>query len=152
MQQLTIAGNVGKEPTLRRTQGGDPVLSFSLAVDNGKDKQGNKRDATWYDCSLFGKRAEALERHISKGSKLVLTGRPTVRDHDGKAYLGINISELTFMGGGERGEAQGMNGDPSTFQGGSSGYGAGGSGNSGYGGGYGDVDGDSIPFRYEWRI
>lgn len=100
MQILMIAGNVGKDAVLRRTQSGDAVLGFSLAVDNGKDKQGNKRDATWYDCSIWGKRAESLERHISKGTKLALTGRPTARSHNEKAYLGISVNELTFMGGG----------------------------------------------------
>lgn len=102
MQSLTIAGNVGKDAELRRTQGGDPVLGFSLAVDNGKDKNGNRRDATWFDCSLWGKRAEALAPHITKGSKLVLRGRPTAREHNGKAYLGINVDDLTFMGGGQQ--------------------------------------------------
>lgn len=107
MQLLTIAGNVGKDAELRRTGNGDAVLGFSLAVDNGKDKDGNKRPSTWFDCSLWGKRAEALERHITKGSKLVLTGRPTASAHDGKAYLGISVNELTFMGGGEPREPQG---------------------------------------------
>jgi single-strand DNA-binding protein len=102
MQQLTIAGNVGKDPVLRQA-GSDEVLSFSLAVDNGKDKNGNKRDATWYDCSIWGKRANSLQHHITKGTKLVLTGRPTVRAHEGKAYLGISVNELTFMGGGDSG-------------------------------------------------
>lgn len=100
MQMLIIAGNVGKDAVLRRTQGGDPVLSFSLAVDTGKDRDGNKRPAAWYDCSIWGKRAEALERHITKGSKLTVQGRPTARAHEGKAYLGVSVSELTFMGGG----------------------------------------------------
>ena len=103
MQTLTIAGNVGKDPVLRNTGGGDAVLGFSLAVDNGKDKDGNKRETTWYDCSIWGKRATSLQNHISKGSKLVLTGRPTVRVHEGKAYLGISVNELTFMGGGDGG-------------------------------------------------
>ena len=60
MMQLTLAGNVGKDAELRQTQGGDSVLSFSLAIDGGKDKNGNKRDSTWFDCSIFGKRADAL--------------------------------------------------------------------------------------------
>lgn len=107
MQILTIAGTVGKDAVLRNTQGGDPVLNFSLAVDNGKDKDGNKRDATWFDCALWGKRATALESHIKKGGKLALQGRPTARAHEGKVYLGINVSELTFMGGGERSENTG---------------------------------------------
>lgn len=99
MQQLTIAGNVGKDAELRRTGNGDAVLGFSVAVDNGKDKNGNKRDSTWFDCSIWGKRAESLERYITKGTKVVLTGRPTAREHNGKAYLGISVSDLTFMGG-----------------------------------------------------
>lgn len=102
MQSLIIAGAVGKDAELRRIQNGDPVLNFSLAVDNGKDRDGNKRPATWFDCALWGKRAESLERHIRKGVKLTLQGKPTTRAHDGKAYLGINVQELTFMGGGER--------------------------------------------------
>ena len=133
MQQLTIAGNVGKDATLRRTGNGDAVLGFSLAVDGGKDKDGNKRESTWYDCSIWGKRAESLERHITKGSKLVLVGRPTCRAHDGKAYIGISVNELTFMGGGS--DRQGNN----DGAGQSGGYGSGGRPG-------GDMDGDSIPF------
>jgi single-strand DNA-binding protein len=104
MQQLTIAGNVGKDAELRRTGNGDAVLGFSVAVDNGKDKNGNKRDSTWFDCSIWGKRAESLERYITKGTKVVLTGRPTAREHNGKAYLGISVNDLTFMGGNSQGE------------------------------------------------
>jgi len=99
MQILTIAGKVGKDAELR-TAGSDPVLNFSLAVDNGKDRDGQKRPATWYDCAIWGKRAESLNGHIGKGSKLTLSGRPTVRVHDGKAYLGMTVDQLTFMGGG----------------------------------------------------
>lgn len=98
MQTLIIAGNVGKDAVLRRTQNGDPILGFALAVDNGRDKNGNDRPATWYDCSVFGKRGEALEPHVKKGTKLVLQGRPTARAHEGKAYLGISVDDLTFMG------------------------------------------------------
>ena len=107
MMQLTLAGNVGKDAELRQTQGGDSVLSFSLAVDGGKDKNGNKRDSTWFDCSIFGKRADALRSYITKGSKLVVTGRPTAREYQGKVYLGCIVNELTFMGGGNRDQGGG---------------------------------------------
>lgn len=103
MQVLIVAGNVGKDAELRRTNSGDAVLGFSLAVDNGKDKNGNKRDSTWYDCSIWGKRAESLQSYITKGTKLTLTGRPTTREHNGKAYLGIVVNDLTFMGGSQGG-------------------------------------------------
>ncbi len=98
MNITIIAGNVGKQPELRHTQGGDAILSFPLAVGNGKDKQGNKRDATWFDCSIWGKRATALEGYISKGSKLTITGRVSAREHDGKAYLQLSVNDLTFQG------------------------------------------------------
>ena len=144
MQILTIAGNVGKDPVLRRTQGGDPVLNFSLAVDNGKDKDGNKRDATWFDCSIWGKRAESLEPHIHKGDKLAISGRPTTRAHDSKAYLGINVNDLTFQGGKQDDSNRQGSPDSSNYGGGAGGgYGTGGAGGS-------DME-DGIPFGMEWR-
>lgn len=96
MQLLTIAGNVGNVKDIREA-GGEKVLNFSIAVDQGKDKHGEKRDPLWVDCALWGKRAESLAPYIAKGSKLAVSGRPTVREHDGKAYLGCTVSELTFM-------------------------------------------------------
>lgn len=96
MQNLTIAGNVGNVKDLKDVNG-DKVLNFSIAVDNGKDKSGEKREATWFDCALWGKRAESLAPYISKGSKLVVSGRPGARAHEGKAYLSITVNELTFM-------------------------------------------------------
>lgn len=117
MQILTIAGNVGKDAVLRRQDGRDPVLNFSIAVDNGKDKDGQSRAATWFDCSIWGKRAESLEKHIVKGTKLTVSGRPSARAHEGKAYLGITVNDLTFQGSSnarghtgdeaERGESEG---------------------------------------------
>ena len=106
MELLMIAGTVGRDAELRNTQGGDAVLGFSVAVDQGKDRNGNKRDAKWYDCSVWGKRATALQGHITKGTKLTLTGRPTAREHNGKAYLGISVDQLTFQGGSQRQSGQ----------------------------------------------
>lgn len=96
MQTIQIAGNVGNVKEVRDV-GDDCVLNFSIAVDNGKDKNGERRESTWYDCSLWGKRARSLAPYITKGSKLALHGRPTARAHEGKAYLGVTVSELTFM-------------------------------------------------------
>jgi len=141
MQSLTIAGTVGRDAVLRRTGSGDAVLGFSLACDNGKDRDGNKRDATWYDCSLWGKRAEALEHHITKGLKLTLRGRPSAREHQGKVYLGISVDDLTFQGGGQERQGGGYGGDQS-------GYGGGGrpSGDNR------DLGMDDVPFAPEARI
>ena len=145
MQKLIIAGTTGKDAVLRRTGSGDAVLGFSLAVDNGKDKNGQKRETTWYDCSIWGKRAESLERYITKGTKLTLEGRPTVRAHEGKAYLGISVSDLTFQGGGDSGgQSQGYDSGSTGNYDAPSGYGAGGNPNAGR-----DLD-DEIPFNYNY--
>ena len=102
MQLTTIAGNVGKDAVLRHTSNGDAVLGFSVAVDNGKDKNGTKRDSTWFSCSLWGKRGESLERYIKKGTKVVLSGRVGVDVYEGKGSLKLSVNELTFMGGGQQ--------------------------------------------------
>src|SRR6056297_2427108 len=129
MQILTIAGNVGRDAELRKTQNGDSVLGFSIAVDNGKDK-----DASWYDCSVWGKRADALSQHITKGLKLCVSGRPSCREHNGKAYMQINVDQLTFQGGGQQsGQQRGYDQSPA-----GDGYGAGGRPSN-------DID-DVIPF------
>lgn len=105
MQTLIIGGNVGNVKDLKDVNG-DKVLNFSIAVDNGKDKNGEKRDPTWFDCALWGRRAESLAPYITKGSKLMLSGRPGARAHEGKAYLSLTVNELTFMGGGAQSEAR----------------------------------------------
>jgi single-strand DNA-binding protein len=110
MELLIIAGTVGRDAELRRTGNGDAVLSFSIAVDQGKDKSGNKRETRWYDASIWGKRAESLQSYITKGTKLTLQGRPTAREHQGKVYMGIAVSELAFQGGSQRQQDDGQGG------------------------------------------
>ena len=102
MKIINIAGRLGKDPELRRTGEGDPVLSFSVAVDDG---YGERKSTMWFDCSVWGKRAGALEPHLSKGSAVAISGDLGKREHDGKTYLTIRVGELTMMGGGEKREA-----------------------------------------------
>lgn len=110
MQLLTIAGTVGKDSVVRSTERGDDILGFSVAVSNGKDK-----DATWYDCSIWGERARKLEQHIKKGTKLTLYGRPTARAHDGKAYMGINVDNFTFQSSAQQSGEQRQGGQSQTY-------------------------------------
>lgn len=111
MQLLTIAGTVGKDAVLRSTTGGDDVLSFSVAVSNGKDK-----DATWYEAEIWGQRARKLESHIKKGARLTLYGRPKVRVYEGKAYLGLSVDNFTFQSSAE--QRQGGGGSSDSYDGG----------------------------------
>lgn len=96
MKTITIAGNVGKDAELRRTGNGDPVLNFSVAVE---DRSGKEKATFWFDVALWGKRGETLEQYIKKGSRIVVTGDLTRRDHDGKTFLGVRASDVTLLGG-----------------------------------------------------
>lgn len=96
MKQVILSGRTGKAGELRRTQSGDPVLSFSIAVDDG---YGENKSTMWFDCSVWGKRATALEPHIGKGTALTVVGDLGRREHDGKTYFTVNVRELTLQGG-----------------------------------------------------
>lgn len=151
MQMLIIAGTLGRDAELRDANG-EKVLNFSVAVDNGKDRDGGKREPTWFRCALWGKRAESAAPYFLKGTRLTLTGRPTARAHDDKAYLGLTVDQFSFMGksgGGSRDDDRGDDRRDDRRDEGRSGGGSG--GGSGYGsGGRGGFD-DEIPFAPEWR-
>ena len=134
MQLLIVAGRVGNVKGPKQV-GNDAVLNFGLAASNGKDK-----DPTWYECELWGKRADSLAPHITKGLSLTVTGYPKARVYDGKAILGISVDRLEFGGGGK---SEGQQSDTGNSYGG--GYGAGGRPGD-------DLDGDSIPFAPEVRL
>lgn len=115
MNTLVIAGTVGKDAELR-SAGGEPVCSFSVSVSNGKDKSGAYRESTWVECSLWGTRAEKIYKNITKGTKLSVSGKASVRAYvakDGAARgsLELRVNEFTFMGGGERSTASARGGD-----------------------------------------
>jgi single-strand DNA-binding protein len=96
MKSIVIAGRTGKDAELRRTQAGDAVLSFTVAVDDG---YGEKKSTMWFDCSLFGKRGQSLEKHLTKGSAVTVSGELSTREYDGKTYLQIRVNDVTLQGG-----------------------------------------------------
>ncbi len=96
MKNINLAGRLGKSAELRRTQGGDPVLSFSVAVDDGF---GQDKKTLWFDCSIWGKRAEKLEQYLVKGTPVAVSGDLSTREHNGKTYLTVRVNEVTMQGG-----------------------------------------------------
>ena len=74
---MVIAGRTTKDPEIKVTPSGTAVLSLSLAVnDTKKNAQGEWEDVVdFFDCKVFGKRAESLAQYIPKGSKLTINGR-----------------------------------------------------------------------------
>lgn len=71
---VVIAGRTTKDPEIKVTPSGTAVLSLSLAVnDTKKNAQGEwEETANFFDCVLFGERAERIAQYIIKGSKLTI--------------------------------------------------------------------------------
>lgn len=102
MNVWSVIGRVGKDAVLRNA-GESSVLGWSLAVDAG---YGERKVTTWVDCSLWGKRGEALADKIKKGDRIAVTGEHSTREHDGKTYTTLKAAEVTLLGGKPQ-EAQG---------------------------------------------
>lgn len=97
MKQITIAGNIAKEGVSRRTQTGEPVMGFSVAVNDMRTKK-----AIFFDCSMWGKRGDAIAKFLKKGTKVCVSGDFGVREHEGRTYMTINANEVTLMGDGKK--------------------------------------------------
>ena len=94
MKNITIAGGITKDEGLRTTQGGDKVAGFSVAVSEGF---GDKKRTLYFDCSIWGKRAETLAPMLVKGGKVCVSGDLSTREHEGKTYLTVRAAEVTLM-------------------------------------------------------
>ncbi len=104
MNNLTIVGRIGKVGELRYTQSGKAVINLSVAVDNGKDTNGEKRAATWFDISLWEKQAEALAEYLTVGDRIGITGQVRLKvdkGQDGKEYhkLTVEVPRVELLGG-----------------------------------------------------
>lgn len=79
-----IMGHLGRDPETRHTNSGSPVTSFSIAVSNDyKNKSGEwvEKDATWYNCQLWGSLGEQFAERFSKGSLVMVRGKIDLRKY-----------------------------------------------------------------------
>lgn len=112
MNVATFAGRVGQNAELNYTKDGKPVASFSLAIDNGKDRDGQKRPATWIKAVLWEKRAENLAPHIEKGKFVIVSGpvatEQWISKENGSAQskIVVTVREFTFGGGSASGDGE----------------------------------------------
>lgn len=77
-QQITLIGRLGSDPTMRFTPNGDTVTSFSLAVNNGKDKK-----PVWVKVTAWDKQAENANEYLRKGSLVQVVGKISVDSETG---------------------------------------------------------------------
>ena len=95
INNVSVTGNLTREPELRATQGGTPVLSFGIAVnDRRKNAAGQWEDVpNFFECVTFGNRATALSDILSKGMKVAIAGKLHYSswEKDGQKHSKVDI-------------------------------------------------------------
>lgn len=105
INHVNISGNLTRDPELRTTAGGTNILSFGVAVN---DRRKNPQTGKWQDvpnfvdCIVFGQRAEALSRFISKGAKVSIDGKLhysswETKEGQRRIKLEVIVDEIEFL-------------------------------------------------------
>lgn len=168
VNKVILIGNLGRDPEVRHTNDGNPIVNLSVATsETWRDRtSGERRERTeWHRVVVFNEKlGEIAQKYLQKGSKIYIEGQLQTRkwtDKDGIEKYSTEVvlnrfrGELTMLdtrGGGGGGEFGGGGGDygggggsgGSGGAGGGSDFGGGGGGGGGAPSG-GDLD-DEIPF------
>jgi single-strand DNA-binding protein len=85
--KIQILGIVGKEPEVKATRAGSVLATFPVAtMVKKKDPNGEYFDATlWHNVVAFGKLAEAIQKSVTKGSKIFLDGTIDYQEYQDSA-------------------------------------------------------------------
>ena len=78
VNKVILIGNLGKDPEVRYTTGGQAVASLRIATSRSwTDKQSNQRkeETEWHDVEVWGKQAEQCGEYLSKGRQVYVEGR-----------------------------------------------------------------------------
>ncbi len=104
INRVIISGNLTRDPELRATASGMPVLGFGVAVN---DRRRNQQTGEWedypnfIDCTMFGARAQSVSRFLSKGNKVAIEGKlrwsQWERDGQKRSKIEVIVDEIEFM-------------------------------------------------------
>lgn len=110
-QQITIVGNVGKDPEMKYTPQGIAVCNFNVAVNKtigkGDDK---KEEVTWFRVTVWRERAEIAAQYVRKGMKILVIGEVKARaylDKSGAAQATLELTASDFKFLSSRAETEG---------------------------------------------
>lgn len=162
LNRVMLLGNLGADPELKVTPGGQAVLKLRLATtESYVDKNQVRQERTeWHRVTVWGKRGEALAKFLQKGAKIFIEGRLQTSSYEknGEKRYSTDIIATNVIlsgrgdglsGGGSRGGGEGSGGGQRRSGGGSApppddaNEPDGGEGPAGGGAGTGD---DDIPF------
>ncbi|NMO20239.1 single-stranded DNA-binding protein [Pyxidicoccus fallax] len=115
VNKVILIGNLGADPEVRFTPGGQAVANFRIATsDSWTDKNGQKQERTeWHRIVVWGKLAELCGEYLKKGRQCYIEGRLQTREwtdkENRKNYTTeVVANSVTFLGGRDAGE--GMSG------------------------------------------
>ena len=76
MNKVIMMGRLTRDPEVRYSQGASQtaIARFSRAVDRRWKREGEP-DADFFNCTVFGKQADFVEKYLRQGTKVVITGR-----------------------------------------------------------------------------
>ena len=102
---VLLIGNLGKDPELKKLEGGNSVARFSLATNETfKNNKGEKVTTTqWHNCVLWGKTAELANTWLKKGKEIAARGKITYSNYEYKNgqvryTTEIVVNEFTMLG------------------------------------------------------
>ncbi len=111
VNKAILIGNLGADPELRYTPGGQAVASFSMATtEKFKNKEGEQQERTeWHNIVCWRRTAEIANEYLKKGSPVYIEGRIQYRSYEDKDGIkryrtDIVAQRLQLLGG--RGQAE----------------------------------------------
>ncbi|GHG67705.1 single-stranded DNA-binding protein [Comamonas sp. JC664] len=117
VNKVILIGNLGADPEVRFTPGGQAVANFRIATsESWVDKNGQKQERTeWHRIVVWGKLAELCGEYLKKGRQCYVEGRLQTREWTDKENRKNYTTEVvanavTFLGGGGRDAGDGMGG------------------------------------------
>lgn len=101
LNKVILGGRLTADPELKTTQTGIPVLSFTIAVNRRRAKDGDQQ-SDFINCVAWDKRAELISKHFHKGSCICVVGELQVRkwqdSNGGNRYsTEVLVSEVNFV-------------------------------------------------------
>lgn len=102
MNKVLLIGRLTADPEVRYSDSQTAVCNFSVALNRGKDKNGEDRGADFPRCIAFGKTAENMQKYLEKGSQIGIEGRlqtgSYVNKNGDKVYTtDVVVSNLEFL-------------------------------------------------------
>jgi single-strand DNA-binding protein len=105
LNKAIIIGNLGRDPELKQLEGGRAMARFNVATtERWRDGNGEMQERTdWHRIVVWGKSAEVVGEHLTKGRQVCVEGRIQTRkwqDADGKDKFMTEIvaDQVTFLG------------------------------------------------------